>query len=112
MDIKLTNNAQIIRLLNRELPPYDINGSATPTTGTNPIVIEIFIKNSKNILNDSTNKIILLNTWVNLNDFIIGIKKKIKNKNITIIEPVNPNCSEKMANTKSVSFSGRKSKLL
>ena len=38
----------------------------------------ILIKNSKNILKDKTNKIILLNTWVNLNVLYIGIKKKIK----------------------------------
>ena len=59
-DIKFNNSAQIIKLLNKELPPYDMNGKATPTTGNIPIVIDIFIKNSK-ILNDKTNKIILLN---------------------------------------------------
>ena len=89
-----------------------MKGKATPTTGSKPIVIDILIKNSKNILKDKTNKIILLNTCVNLNVFKIGIRKKIKKIEININDPVNPNCSEKIAKTKSVSFSGRKSKLL
>ena len=36
----------------------------------------------------------------------------IKKSEINNMDPVKPNCSEKIAKTKSVSFSGRKSKLL
>ena len=74
--------------------------------------MDIFIRNSKKILKDKTNKIILLNAWVSLNVFKTGIKNMIKNNEISKIDPVKPNCSEKIAKTKSVSFSGRKSKLL
>ena len=74
--------------------------------------MDIFIRNSKKILKDKTNKIILLNAWVSLNVFKTGIKNMIKNNEINKIDPVKPNCSEKIAKTKSVSFSGRKSKLL
>ena len=77
-----------------------------------PIVIDIFIRNSKKILKDKTNKIILLKTCVNLYVFKIGIKNMIKKSEINNIDPVKPNCSEKIAKTKSVSFSGRKSRLL
>ena len=112
MDIKFNNSAQIIKLLNKELPPYDINGNATPTTGKIPIVIDILIRNSKKILKDNTNKIILLKTCVSLYVFRTGIKNMIKKSEINNIDPVKPNCSEKIAKTKSVSFSGRKSKLL
>ena len=76
------------------------------------MVIEILIKNSRNILNDKINSIILLNTWVNLKVLKTGIKKKIRNIKINSNDPEKPNCSEKIAKTKSVSFSGRKSKLL
>ena len=72
----------------------------------------MLIRNSKKILKERTNKINLLNTCVKENDFKIGIKKNNKNKPKIIIEPVKPNCSEKIAKTKSVSFSGKKSKLL
>ena len=44
-----------------------MKGNATPTTGKIPIVIDIFIRNSKKILKDNTNKIILLKTCVSLN---------------------------------------------
>ena len=44
--------------------------------------------------------------------FNTGIKNMIKKSEINNIDPVKPNCSEKIAKTKSVSFSGRKSKLL
>ena len=110
--MKFNNNAQIIKLLNKELPPYDINGNATPTTGKIPTVIDIFIRNSKKILKESTNKIILLKTCVSLYVLKTGIKNKTKKSEINNIDPVKPNCSEKIAKTKSVSFSGRKSKLL
>ena len=49
-------------LLNKELPPKDIKGNATPTTGTKPIVIEIFIRNSIKILKERVKRIILLKT--------------------------------------------------
>ena len=74
--------------------------------------MDIFIRNSKKILKDNTNKIILLKTCVSLYVFNTGIKNMIKKSEINNIDPVKPNCSEKIAKTKSVSFSGRKSRLL
>ena len=44
-------------------------------------------------------------------DFIIGMIINKTNIEIKIIEPIKPNCSAKIENTKSVSFSGIKSKL-
>ena len=44
-------------------------------------------------------------------DFIIGIIINSMNIEIKIIDPIKPNCSAKIENTKSVSFSGIKSKL-
>ena len=72
------------------------------------MVIDIFIRNSKKILKDNTNNIILLKICVSLYVFKIGIKNMIKKSKINNIDPVKPNCSEKIANTKSVSFFWKK----
>ena len=41
------------------VPPYDINGSGTPTTGKIPITIPIFIKTWKNNMNPTPEAMIL-----------------------------------------------------
>ena len=94
------------------VPPYDIIGIGTPTIGSNPLTIPMFIPTYTKKLNDMPKHINLENVFLEFLEIKSILKiRKIKSK-INTKHPKYPNCSAKTVNMKSVCFSGKKSKLL
>ena len=94
------------------VPPYEINGNGTPTTGIIPITIPILINTwLKNI----DIRPITIN-FVNIDLVLIAIASELiitmKYNIIKIKPPIKPSSSVKKEKMKSVVYSGRKLKWL
>ena len=85
-------------------------GKGAPTIGNNPTTIAILTNTYKKRADEKPKQYSFAKKLLQENPIFIILKINKAYKNISNIDPINPNSSEKRVNIKSVCFSGKNSR--